>query len=122
VYGAGVVVAIGWLFLLFPLLDSKSFIAIMVAIVGGLSIHAFMYGPQSAFIAEQFPTHVRYAGASLAYTMGGVLAGGIAPLAFQALYGAFGTTMVITLYATAALLVTGVVLLLARERSGTALE
>jgi MFS family permease len=122
VYGAGVVVAIGWLFLLFPLLDSKSFMAIMVAIVGGLSIHAFMYGPQSAFIAEQFPTHVRYAGASLAYTMGGVLAGGIAPLAFQALYGAFGTTMVITLYATAALLVTGVVLLLARERSGTALE
>jgi hypothetical protein len=30
--------------------------------------------------------------ASLAYTLGGVFAGGIAPLAFQALYRSFGTT------------------------------
>ena len=40
------------------------------AFVSGLCIHAFMYGPQAAFIAEQFPTRVRYAGASLAYTLG----------------------------------------------------
>jgi MFS family permease len=116
VYAAGAVVAIVWLWFLFPLLDSKSEIAITLAIVGGLCIHAFMYGPQASFIAEQFPTQVRYAGASLAYTLGGVFAGGVAPLAFQALYRAYGTTHVVALYATGALLITLIVLWLARAR------
>lgn len=114
VYGAGAAVAIAWLWVLFPLLDSKSELAIIVAIVSGLCIHAFMYGPQAAFIAEQFPTQVRYAGSSLAYTLGGVFAGGIAPLAFQALFRAYGTTHVVALYATGALLITIIVLWLAR--------
>ena len=51
-------------------------------------MHAIMYGPQAAFIAEQFPTRVRYAGASLAYTFAGMFAGGIAPMVFTALYRA----------------------------------
>ena len=89
-----------------------------VAIVGGLCIHAFMYGPQAAFIAEQFPTHVRYAGASLAYTLGGVFAGGIAPLAFQALYRAYGTTHVVAMYTTGALLITLLVLWASRKTDG----
>jgi MFS family permease len=116
VYGAGAVIAIAWLWFLFPLLDSKSESAIIIAIVSGLCIHAFMYGPQAAFIAEQFPTQVRYAGSSMAYTLGGVFAGGIAPLAFQALYRAYGSTHVVALYTTGALLVTLVVLWIARAR------
>ena len=106
VYGAGAAVAIVWVWVMFPLLESKTELAILVAIVGGLSIHAFMYGPQAAFIAEHFPTHVRYAGSSLAYTLGGVFAGGIAPLAFQALYRAYETPVVVAIYATGALLIT----------------
>jgi len=116
VYGTGTVIAIAWVWFLFPLLESKSEWTIVVAIVTGLCIHAFMYGPQAAFIAEQFPTQVRYAGSSLAYTLGGVFAGGIAPLAFQALYRAYGTTQVVAMYATGALLMTLVVLLIARRR------
>jgi MFS family permease len=116
VYGAGAVVAIVWMWFLFPLLDSRSEMAIIVTIVTGLCIHAFMYGPQAAFIAEQFPTQVRYAGASLAYTLGGVFAGGIAPLAFQALYRAYGNTRVVAAYATGALAITLIVLWIARER------
>ena len=69
-----------------------------------------------AFIAEQFPTQVRYAGASLAYTFAGVFAGGIAPLAFTALYRAYGTPMVVALYTTVALLITAIVLRFARVR------
>jgi MFS family permease len=114
VYGAGTVLALAWLWVLFPLLDSKSEMAIVFAIVSGLTIHAFMYGPQAAFIAEQFPTRVRYAGASLAYTLGGVFAGGIAPLVFQALYRAYQTPTVVAMYATGALLITLVVLWLAK--------
>ena len=51
-----------------------------MAVVIGLLIHAAMYGPQAAFITEQFPTRVRYAGSSLAYTLAGIIGGGFAPL------------------------------------------
>src|SRR5688572_22917131 len=116
VYGAGVAAALAWVWLLFPMLDSKVEWIIIEALVSGLCIHAFMYGPQSAFIAEQFPTPVRYAGASLAYTFAGVFAGGIAPLAFTALYRAYGKPMVVALYTTAALVITAIVLRFARVR------
>jgi MFS family permease len=116
VYGAGVAAALAWVWLLFPMLDSKVEWIIIAALVSGLCIHAFMYGPQAAFIAEQFPTPVRYAGASLAYTFAGVFAGGIAPLAFTALYRAYGKPMVVALYTTAALVITAIVLRFARVR------
>ena len=110
VYGVGVALGLAWVWLLFPLWDSKLEWAIVLAIVTGLAIHAVMYGPQAAFIAEQFPTPVRYAGASLAYTLAGVFAGGIAPLAFTALYRSFGTGAVVAAYATGALLLTALAL------------
>ena len=41
-----------------------------------------MYGPQAAFITEQFDIHLRSTGASLAYTIAGVVGGAMAPLIF----------------------------------------
>ena len=120
VYGAGVAAALVWTWVLFPLLDSKLEWAITLAVVSGLAIHAFMYGPQGAFIAEQFPTEVRYAGASLAYTFAGVFAGGIAPLAFTALYRSFGTPSVVALYVTGALLITAAALYASRRKMRSA--
>src|SRR5262245_20788285 len=114
VYGMGVLATLAWVWVLFPLLDTRSTLAITLAIVSGLAIHAFMYGPQGAFIAEQFPTRVRYAGSSLAYTFAGVFAGGVAPLAFTALYRAWQTHVVIALYVSNCLLVTGISLRFAR--------
>jgi hypothetical protein len=73
-----------------------------------------MYGPQAAFIAEQFPAHVRYAGASLAYTFAGVFAGGLAPLALTALFSRYHSTVPVVLYVVAALLITAIALLCAR--------
>jgi MFS family permease len=106
VYGLGVLAAFVWLLALFPLLHLRTDFAIGAALVSGLIIHAFMYGPQGAFIAEQFPTRVRYAGSSLAYTIAGVFAGGIAPLAMTGLFGKFQTTLVVVMYAATALLIT----------------
>jgi len=116
VYGAGVAAAFLWLLVLFPLLNLKTELAVTAAIVSGLIIHAFMYGPQGAFIAEQFPTRVRYAGSSLAYTFAGVFAGGIAPLAMTGLFLKFGTTTVIVMYAVTALLITITALAFARRK------
>jgi hypothetical protein len=82
---------------------------------------ASTYGPQAAFIAEQFPARVRYAGASLAYTLTGVVAGGVAPLIFAALYRAYGSTARVSLYVTAALAVTLMALWHAPETANAAL-
>jgi MFS family permease len=115
VYGFGAAGAAFWLWLLFPLLDSKSELAIVAAFAGGLSVHAFMYGPQGAFIAEQFPVRVRYVGASVAYTFAGVFAGGLAPLAFTRIYQSSKETGLIVVYAGTALLITVCALLSSRH-------
>jgi MFS family permease len=85
------------------------------AVAGGMILHAAMYGPQAAFIAEQFPARVRYAGSSMAYTLTGVVAGGLAPLVFSALYRAYGSTTRLSIYVIAALSMTLLALGLAPE-------
>lgn len=122
VYGAGVLCALVLALAFFPLLDTKSPLAITLAIAAALTVHAMMYGPQAAFIAEQFPTRVRYAGSSLAYTLAGIVGGGIAPLMFATLLKTYGTTRAVTAYLVIALLITGAVLWIARERAGDTLE
>ena len=74
-----------------------------------------MYGPQGAFIAEQFPAQVRYAGSSIAYTFAGVFAGGIAPLVFTRIFQARHETGLIVVYAATALALTAFALLAARR-------
>ncbi len=115
VYAVGTVMMMLWTFEYFRLMDTGQPFRIGLAVAGGLTIHAMMYGPQAAFITEQFPSRVRYAGASLAYTLTGVVAGGWAPLLFVALYKAYGTTIPVSLYASTALSVTLIVLWCSRE-------
>jgi hypothetical protein len=103
-------------------MDSSQPWQICVAVVLGLQIHAVMYGPQAAFVTEQFPTRVRYAGSSLAYTLAGILGGGFAPLIITSLYRAYGTTGAVSLYVCVALGVTLVALLAARETAHKPLE
>jgi MFS family permease len=122
VYGAGVVCALVLAFAFFPMLDTRAPVIITLAIAAALVVHAMMYGPQAAFIAEQFPTRVRYAGSSLAYTLAGIVGGGIAPVMFAMLQKVYGTTLALSTYLAVALLITGVVLLVARERAREALE
>ncbi len=60
-------------------------LAISLAIVIGMIVHAAMYAPQAAFFSELFGTDVRYTGASLGYQLASPLAGGLAPLISTAL-------------------------------------
>jgi len=122
VYAAGALLGMVWAFVFFVLLDSTSPAAIVIAVVIGLAIHAAMYGPQAAFVTEQFPTRVRYAGSSLAYTLAGIAGGGFAPLIFASLFRVYRTSTAISLYVVAALCVTAVALLMARETATSPLE
>lgn len=115
VYITGALLAIVWSFVFFVLLDSTQPVLIVLAVIGSLLIHAMMYGPQAAFVTEQFPGHVRYAGSSLAYTLAGIIGGGFAPLIITSLYKETGSTLWVSLYVTLALGITLFALWKAKE-------
>ena len=85
---------------------------VLEAIVIGLVLHGTMYGPQAAFITEQFPARLRYAGSSLAYTFAGVVGGGMAPLIFTVLFRWTDSWVIIAAYVavTAVATVAGMVI------------
>jgi len=69
-------------------------------ILGGLVVQACrsaVYGPQSAYFAEQFPTRLRYSGASLAYQLASIL-GGVAPTICAVLVAWTGSLMSVAVY------------------------
>jgi MFS family permease len=85
---------------------SASVLLLTVGVVVGLAFHALMYGPQAAYITEQFDLRLRYAGSSLAYTLAGLVGGAIAPLVFTALLGTYGTWIPIAVYLAGCVVVT----------------
>jgi MFS family permease len=80
VYGAGVVLTGLFAFPYYGLLNTRSGVLVLLAVVVSLIFHDMMYGPQAALISESFGTTVRYSGAGLGYQLASVTAGGPAPL------------------------------------------
>jgi metabolite-proton symporter len=117
VYLFGAVGAAIWVFVFFALLDTGSFLLILLATVVSLVFHAAMYGPQASFIAEMFPTRVRYTGASMGYQLAGILGGALAPIISVALLDRFDTSLVVSLYVVLMLALTTVCVLLSPETS-----
>jgi MFS family permease len=90
-------------------------------VVGNGIIQGLLYGPIGAFIAEQFPTSVRYTGASLAYQGASVLGAGLSPMIATGLMIAGGTALVAGFWA--AVLTAGLIaVLLTKEGSRTTLN
>ncbi len=117
VYLFGAIGAAVWVFVFFALLDTGSFVLIVLATVVALVFHAAMYGPQASFIAEMFPTHVRYTGASMGYQLAGILGGAVAPLISVALLDKYDTSLVVSLYVVAMLVITALCVIAAPETS-----
>jgi metabolite-proton symporter len=117
VYLAGAIGAAVWVFVFFILLDTGQFWLIVLAAVVALVFHAAMYGPQAAFISEMFPTRVRYTGASMGYQLAGIIGGALAPIISVALLDRYDTSIAVSIYAVAMLLVTIICVLLAPETS-----
>ena len=117
VYLFGAIGAAIWVFVFFALLDTGSFPLIVLAVVVALFFHAAMYGPQAAFIAEMFPTRIRYTGASMGYQLAGIFGGALAPIISVALLDRYDTSLVVSLYVVLVLALTTVCVLLAPETS-----
>jgi len=117
VYLFGAIGAAVWVFVFFALLDTGSFVLIVLATVVALVLHAAMYGPQASFIAEMFPTRVRYTGASMGYQLAGILGGAVAPIVSVALLDKYDTSLVVSLYVVAMLAITAACVAAAPETS-----
>ncbi|MBS0331852.1 MAG: MHS family MFS transporter [Proteobacteria bacterium] len=107
-----------WGFFFFRLIDTGQTPLIVLAIVGGLICHALMYGPQAAFIAELFPTRMRYSGASLAYQATSIFAGSLAPIIAVFLLDRYKSWVPIAIYLAIAGAISAFSALKARETKG----
>ncbi|GAA0618034.1 MFS transporter [Kutzneria viridogrisea] len=117
----GAVGMVGWVFVFFALLDSRSPGTIILATTVALLLHGAMYGPQAALFAELFGTRVRYSGASIGYQLASILAGGLAPLIATALLQSYGVSTPVALYVAAGALLTALAVGVARETKGSSL-
>ncbi|MBB3601630.1 MFS family permease [Mycolicibacterium sp. BK556] len=118
VYLVGAVGAGAWGFFAFPMMNSGQYLLIMGSIVLGLVIHALMYAPQPALMAEMFPTRMRYSGVSLGYQVTAIFAGSLAPIVAVKLLSVYKSAVPIAIYLAAAAVITLIALAFARETKG----
>ena len=103
VLSLGCAAAVGVGALLAPMMGSGSLLCVGGFLCLALFVMGFVYGPLGAWLPGLFPPEVRYTGASVAFNLGGVLGGGLAPVLAQALSDRGGLTWVGAYLATAAL-------------------
>jgi MFS family permease len=118
VYLIGALGAGAWGFFAFPMMNSGQYQLIMSAIILGLVIHAFMYAPQPALMAEMFPTRMRYSGVSLGYQVTAIFAGSLAPIVAVKLLSVYGSAVPIAIYLAGAAVITLIALAFTRETKG----
>jgi MFS family permease len=116
VYGTGALLMAVVAFPFFLLLNTA---AVGLIILGAALIaipHAMQYGPQSSYIAENFPTGLAYAGSGLGYQAASLIAGGPAPLLATWMLPNFGW-QAISVYIIACAVITLVAVALLPDRS-----
>lgn len=114
-YGMAAVGSAVWAFIFFAVIDGQSVPLLIIGTVVGLTFHSFMYGPQAAYIIEQFSPRLRYTGSSLAYTFAGLIGGAIAPLMFTLLLSRFDSWVPVAAYVGVATALTIVGLSMGRD-------
>ena len=118
VYLIGALGAGAWGFFAYPMMDTGRHLPIMTAIVIGLVIHALMYAPQPALLAEMFPTRMRYSGVSLGYQVTAIFAGSLAPIIAVKLLATYKSAVPIAIYLAGAAVITLIALAFTRETTG----
>jgi len=80
VIAAGLLAAAAFAFPLISMVASGDTVLFAIAVIVGQAIQGIMLGPLAAFLAELFPTEVRFTGASLAYQGAAALGAGFTPI------------------------------------------
>lgn len=91
VFAGGLAAALLFIYPFFLLVQTLQPFAVIAAIVIAAGvIHPLMFGSESCFFAELFPTHVRFTAISVGKQLGTILGGGLAPLVATALMASNG--------------------------------
>lgn len=99
VFSAGAILLGLWAFAFWPLINTKSELALIAGLIVGLGLlHSLMYGPQPAMFSESFSPEVRYSGVSIGMQIGAVLGGGVGPLIATALFATYKSSTPIAFY------------------------
>lgn len=122
VFMTGVVLWGVWAFVLFPLIETRSFLWITVAISVGVCFGSLTYGPLAAMFAELFSTRVRYSACSLAFQIAAILGGGLAPIIATGLYAKYHSNISISVYIASACALSLVCVSMLRETRNTDLD
>ena len=83
---------------LFPLVETRSWPWITLGILVGLSLNSVCYGPMAAMFTELFSTGIRCSGVSLAYQLGAIVGGGVAPIIATALFARYHSNLWVSFY------------------------
>ncbi|HWA94258.1 MAG TPA: MFS transporter [Terracidiphilus sp.] len=103
-----------------PMFESGHNGAVAMLMIG-LTLMGLTYGPLGTVVSEMFPTSVRYTGASVSFSMAGILGASLAPYIATWLAQHFGL-MFVGYYLTISAVLTIVGLLLTRETRDEALD
>jgi MFS family permease len=98
IFMTGVSLAALWAFALFPLVETRSWPWITLAILVGLSLNSVCYGPMAAMFTELFSTGIRCSGISLSYQLGAIVGGGLAPIIATALFARYHSNLLVSFY------------------------
>lgn len=95
----GAVLMAAFAFPYFWLLGTRNAAIVIFTIsISVVIFHAWLYGPEAAFISERFGTKLRYTGASLGYQLASITAGGPAPIIAVALVSVYHSYVPIAIY------------------------
>lgn len=72
------------------LLGTGAALSILLALSSALFAMGLVYGPLGAWLPSLFPVRLRYSGVSLAFNLGGIIGGALAPIVAQALVDRYG--------------------------------
>ncbi|UOE26344.1 MFS transporter [Agromyces soli] len=113
---AGCVVGIVLALPIIGLLQTGTVWGFALAIVlGNGLVQGLVYGPIAAFVAEQFPTSLRFSGASAAYQTASTIGAGFSPLIATSLVLGLGATWPVAVFWMVVLAASAAAVLLARE-------
>ena len=83
IVGSGVAVLVG--LVMGPMFGSGSLGVVALFLCVGLFTMGLVYGPLASLLPQMFTARVRYTGVSIAFNVGGILGGGLAPVVAQGL-------------------------------------
>jgi MFS family permease len=114
----GFTLAVPWGFVVMPLLDTGTPVALILGVTGTYSVLGIGCGPLASYIPELFHTRYRYTASGLTFNLGGILGGAIPPLIAAGLLTAYGSWAIGVMLALLALITLGSTLIL-RETRGS---